>query len=173
MSHAPFSATLERDEAVLRFPYDERLRQLLRAIPGRRWDPVGRAWCVPLGPDQAEALARLLAGLPSPPDVSDALARKIGRRRARRRSQECLVDLARPDEDWWLSFATDAAPEAVAALLEHPDAYNVPAIGRALVPIDERSAALVQALSVDAASVRVSDHARQALAELRGGSRAG
>jgi SWI/SNF-related matrix-associated actin-dependent regulator 1 of chromatin subfamily A len=173
MSFVPFSATLERDEAVLRFPYDERLRQLLRAIPGRRWDPVGRAWCVPLGPDQAEALARLLAGLPSPPDVSDALARKIGRRRARRRSQECLVDLARPDEDWWLSFATDAAPEAVAALLEHPDAYNVPAIGRALVPIDERSAALVQALSVDAASVRVSDHARQALAELRGGSRAG
>jgi len=173
MSYSPFSATLERDEAVLRFPYDERLRQLLRAIPGRRWDPVGRAWCVPLGPDQAEALARLLAGLPSTPDVSDALARRIGRRRARRRSHECLVDLARPDEDWWLSFATDAAPEAVAALLEHPDAYNVPAIGRALVPVDERSAALVQALSKDAETVRVSDAARQALAELRGGARAG
>ena len=51
MTAAPFSATLARDEAVLRFPYDERLRQLLRAIPGRRWDPVGRAWCIPLGPD--------------------------------------------------------------------------------------------------------------------------
>jgi hypothetical protein len=173
MSYAPFSATLERDEAVLRFPYDERLRQLLRAIPGRRWDPVARAWCIPLGPDQAEALARLLAGLPRPPEVSDALARRIGRRRARRRPQECLVDLARPDEDWWLSFATDAAPEVVAALLEHPDAYNVPAIGRALVPVDERSAALVQALSADAGRVRVSDAARQALAELRGGARAG
>ncbi len=176
MSHAPFSATLERDEAVLRFPYDERLRQLLRAIPGRRWDPVGRAWCIPLGPDQAEALARLLAGLPGSPDVSDALARAIARRRARRRREECLVDLARPDEDWWLSFATDAAPEPVAALLEHPDAYNVPAIGRALVPLDDRAAELMQTLAEQAGSVRLSDAARRALAELRsavGGERGG
>ncbi len=176
MSHAPFSATLERDEAVLRFPYDERLRQLLRAIPGRRWDPVGRAWCIPLGPDQAEALARLLAGLPGSPDVSDALARAIARRRARRRREECLVDLARPDEDWWLSFATDAAPEPVAALLEHPDAYNVPAIGRALVPLDDRAAELVQTLAEQAGSVRLSDAACRALAELRsavGGERGG
>ncbi len=176
MSYAPFSATLERDEAVLRFPYDERLRQLLRAIPGRRWDPVGRAWCIPLGPDQAEALARLLAGLPGSPDVSDALARAIARRRARRRREECLVDLARPDEDWWLSFATDAAPEPVAALLEHPDAYNVPAIGRALVPLDDRAAELVQTLAEQAGSVRLSDAACRALAELRsavGGERGG
>ncbi len=87
---APFSASLASDEAVLRFPYDERLRQLLRAIPGRRWDPVERAWCIPLGPDQAEALARLFAGLPGRPEVSEALARAIGRRRARRRRGECL-----------------------------------------------------------------------------------
>jgi SWI/SNF-related matrix-associated actin-dependent regulator 1 of chromatin subfamily A len=172
MSHAPFSATLERDEAVLRFPYDERLRQLLRAIPGRRWDPLARAWCLPLGPDQAEALARLLVGLPSPPEVSDALARAIARRRARRRPQECLVDLARPDEDWWLSFATDAAPEPVAALLAHPNAYNVPAIGRALVPLDIRSAELLQTLADEGESVRLSDVARQALAALRAGARA-
>ena len=167
MSYAPFSASLVHEEAVLRFPYDERLRQLLRAIPGRRWDPVERAWCIPLGPDQAEALARLLAGLPGRPDVSDALARAIGRRRARRRPQECLVDLARPDEDWWLSFATDAAPEPVGALLEHPGAYNVPAIGRALVPLDEHSAELVQTLAQKTGSVRVSDAARRALADLR------
>ncbi len=163
MSFAPFSATLARDEAVLRFPYDERLRQLLRAIPGRRWDPAERAWCIPLGPDQAEALARLLAGLPRPPDVSDALARAIARRRARRRLEECLVDLARPDEDWWLSFATDAAPEPVEALLEHPGAYNVPAIGRALVPLDDRAAELVEALLERTGGVRVSDAARRAL----------
>ncbi len=171
MSGAPFQATLERDEAVLRFPYDERLRQLLRAIPGRRWDPVARAWCIPLGPDQAEALARLLAGLPNRPDVSDALARALARRRARRRSQECLLDLARPDEDWWLSFATDAAPEPVAALLEHPDAYNVPAIGRALVPLDDHAAALVHTLVERTGSVRVSDAARQALRALAEGER--
>ena len=163
MPPAPFSATLEHEEAVLRFPYDERLRQLLRAIPGRRWDPVGRVWCLPLEPDQAEALARLLAGVPGTPDVSDALARAIERRRARRPRDRCLVDLARPDEDWWLSFATDVAPEAVAALLEHPGAYNVPAIGRALVPLDDSSAELVKTLLERTDSVRVSVAARQAL----------
>jgi SWI/SNF-related matrix-associated actin-dependent regulator of chromatin subfamily A-like protein 1 len=163
MPSAPFSATLEHEEAVLRFPYDERLRQLLRAIPGRRWDPVGRVWCLPLEPDQAEALARLLAGVPGTPDVSDALARAIERRRARRPRDQCLVDLARPDEDWWLSFATDVAPEAVAALLEHPGAYNVPAIGRALVPLDDSSAELVKTLLERTGSVRVCVAARQAL----------
>jgi len=166
VSGLPFSASLVHEEAVLRFPYDERLRQLLRAIPGRRWDPVERAWCIPLEPDQAEALARLLAGLPSPPEVSDALARAISRRRARRDLGECLLDLARPDESWWLSFATDSAQEPVAALLDHPDAYNVPAIGRALVPLDERAAELVQAL-VKEGRVHLSDAARRALAELK------
>ena len=46
---------------------------LLRAIPGRRWDPVERAWRVPLEPEQAQALALLLDGLPHEPEVSDAL----------------------------------------------------------------------------------------------------
>ncbi len=170
MSATPFSAELAHDEAVLRFPYDERLRQLLRAIPGRRWDPLERAWCIPLAPDQAEALALLLAGLPQPPQVSEELARTIARRRARRRRAECLLDLSRPDENWWLSFATDAAPEPVAALLEHPDAYNMPAIGRALVPLDERSAELVRALAQSAGSVQVSGAARRALGDLGAGA---
>jgi superfamily II DNA or RNA helicase len=167
MSYAPFTASLARDEAVLRFPYDERLRLLLRAIPGRRWDPAERAWCIPLAPDQAEALARLFAGLPREPDVSAALGRAIKRRRARRRRDECLIDLARPDGEWWLSFATDAAPEPVAALLEHPDAYSLPAIGRALVPLDDRAAQLIDTLAKRTGSLRLSDAARRALADLR------
>ncbi|HEY4894979.1 MAG TPA: hypothetical protein VII01_02730, partial [Solirubrobacteraceae bacterium] len=146
MSAAPFSAVLDRDEAVMRFPYDDELRLLLRAIPGRRWDPATRAWCVPLGPDQAEALARLFAGLPGEPDISAELARAIGRRRARRRREECLIDLARPDEAWWLSFATDCSSEPVEALLEHPSARDLPAIGRALVPLDDHAVALLEGL---------------------------
>ena len=166
MSPAPFSATLDRDEAVLRFPYDERLRQLLRAIPGRRWDPGERAWCLPLGPDQAEALARLLAALPGSPEVSEELARAIERRRARRRLDECLVDLARPDEDWWLSFATDGASEPVAALLEHPDARELPAIGRALVPLDEQAGgAACRRWLPERPALRMSEAARRALVE--------
>ncbi len=132
-----FSASLLGGEAVLRFPYDERLRQLLRAIPGRRWDPHGRAWCVPLAPERAEALARLFGNLPSEPQVSDALATAMRRRRARRRRDECLLDLARPDENWWLGFATDAPAETVAALLAHPGAHSLPAIARGLIPIDD------------------------------------
>ena len=63
-------ASLDQGEAVLCFPYDDRLRRLLRAIPGRRWDPVRRAWIVPLDPKRAEAVTLLLAGLPTPPTVS-------------------------------------------------------------------------------------------------------
>jgi hypothetical protein len=163
VSPAPFSATLARDEAVLRFPYDEGLRQLLRAIPGRRWDPGERAWCIPLGPDQAEALTHLFAALTHEPDVSEELERTIRRRRARRRRDECLVDLARPDEDWWLSFATDGAIEPVESLLEHPDARELPAIGRAVVPLDERSAAMLEELDRPEARLRLSEEARRAL----------
>jgi SWI/SNF-related matrix-associated actin-dependent regulator of chromatin subfamily A-like protein 1 len=163
MSSVPFSATLARDEAVLRFPYDDGLRQLLRAIPGRRWDPVERAWCIPLGPDQAEALTQLFATLAQEPDVSEELDRTIRRRRARRRRDECLVDLARPDEDWWLSFATDGAIEPVESLLEHPEARELPAIGRAVVPLDDRSAALLEELGRPEARLRLSEEARRAL----------
>jgi hypothetical protein len=158
-----FSASMARDEAVLRFPYDERLRKLLRAIPGRRWDPLERAWCVPLEPDQSEALARLFASLPGEPDVGEPLARTIERRRRRRSREECLLDLARPDESWWLSFATDAAPEPVAALLEHPEAHELPHIGRALLPLDDHAAALVQDLRAPGTGLRLTDAARRAL----------
>src|ERR1700719_1648412 len=101
MSELLFSASMARGEAVLRFPYDEDLRQLLRAIPGRRWDPGERAWCLPLEPEQAEALARIIESLPGEPDVEASLTRAIGRARARRNRNECLVELARPDSDWW------------------------------------------------------------------------
>jgi SWI/SNF-related matrix-associated actin-dependent regulator 1 of chromatin subfamily A len=157
------SASLASGEAVLRFPYDEHLRQLLRAIPGRRWDPVGRVWCVPLDPpDRAEALARLLEGLPEP-HVSEELARTLARRRARRHRGECLVDLARPDAHWWLGFATDTAPDLVGELLEHPRAHVLPAIGRALLPLDEDAALTIEALREQSERLRLSHAARRAL----------
>ncbi len=157
------SASLASGEAVLRFPYDEHLRQLLRAIPGRRWDPVGRVWCVPLDPpDRAEALARLLEDLHEP-HVSDELARTLVRRRARRHRDECLVDLARPDAHWWLGFATDGAPDLVEALLEHPRAHVLPAIGRALMPLDEDAVRRIEALREQGERLRLSHAARRAL----------
>ncbi len=161
MPAATFTATLQSDEAVLRFPYDDSLRRLLRAIPGRRWDPEERVWRLPLEAEQAEALARLLDGLPSPPDVDERLARTIERRRRRRGRRECLVDLARPDERWWLSFSTDGPPELLERLLDHPEADRLDAIGRAQVPLDDDSAATVRSLRD--AGLRLSEAAAQAL----------
>jgi len=163
-----FSASLANGEAQLRFPYDDRLRLVLRAIPGRRWDPIERAWCVPVDPERADALARLFRALPGRPDVSDALARAIERRRSRRRREECLVDLARPDENWWLSFATDAAAEPVAALLGHPEARYLAEIGRAVVPLDENALELIAGLGENS-GLRLSNAAERALLSLAKG----
>src|SRR6185437_4381619 len=87
MAPASLRAELADGEAVLAFPYDDRLRLLLRAIPGRRWDPEGRAWRVPLGPEQAHALTHLLAGAGDETEVSAGLSRRL-RRLRRRRSGE-------------------------------------------------------------------------------------
>ena len=168
-----FVASLDSGEAVLRFPYDERLRVLLRAIPGRRWDPGEKVWRIPLDPERAEALAKLLASLPARPQVSDALARALARRRARRRDGECVIDVVRPDENWWLSFPADADAELVQALMEHPDAYGLPAIGRALIPLDERSRLIVRKLHTGAGRrPRLTEHAEHALTEIAQRARA-
>ncbi len=150
MSASGFHATLADDEAALRFPYDERLRMLLRAIPGRRWDPVERVWRIPLEPEQADALTRLLDGLPAEPDVEPALASKLARRRARRERSRCRIELVRFDADWWLGFASDGPGEPVARLLEHPGARRIEELGRGIVPFDDQARALAGALAGDA-----------------------
>jgi SWI/SNF-related matrix-associated actin-dependent regulator 1 of chromatin subfamily A len=159
-------ASLDHGEAVLRFPYDDDLRRLLRSIPGRRWDPAGRAWIVPLDPERAEAVTLLLSSLPTPPIVSEPLARALERRRALRSHDECVLDVARPDESWWLTFATDRAPEIVAALLRHPDSQELPTIGRAQIPLDEHAGRLVDMLPASAGRLRLSEDAAHALTEI-------
>jgi hypothetical protein len=161
-----FIASLADGEAVLRFPFDEHLRQLLRAIPGRRWDPEERVWRVPLDPDRAEALTRFFAIVSYPVRVSDALDRALERRRAKRRPDQCVLDLARPDQSWWFSFATDHAEDLVATLLEHPGAYSLPAIGRALIPLDPVAARLVRAIVTQTPRLRLTDDAHHALVEI-------
>jgi SWI/SNF-related matrix-associated actin-dependent regulator 1 of chromatin subfamily A len=163
-----FTAELARGEAVLKFPYDDRLRRLLRAIPGRRWDPQRRAWCVPMAPEPAGSLTRLLAGLETTPHVSAELARELRRQRSRR-GRELMLEVVRPDESWWLTFATDVHRELVAALIAHPLARELPAIARALVPLDERAASAVEALRGAGACIAVTPAAGRALHDLRDG----
>jgi SWI/SNF-related matrix-associated actin-dependent regulator of chromatin subfamily A-like protein 1 len=162
-------ASLDRGDAVLSFPYDDRLRKLLRALPGRRWDPARRAWIVPLDPERAQALALLFDALPLPPVLSETFARALARQRALRGRDECVLDVARPDESWWLTFATDTPPEMVAMLLEHPDAVQLPTIGRALIPLDERAARLVESLSTAPGRLRLTEDAAHALTEISQG----
>jgi SWI/SNF-related matrix-associated actin-dependent regulator 1 of chromatin subfamily A len=172
---ASLQASLEQGEAMLRFPYDDRLRRLLRSLPGRRWDPAERAWVVPLDPERAEALAQLFEHLPSAPILSEPLARALTRQRARRAHDECVLDVARPDESWWLTFATDHAPEIVAALLEHPDAQQLPLLGRAVIPLDANAARLVDTLPTGSGRLRLTEDAAHALTEIsqRPAARAG
>jgi SWI/SNF-related matrix-associated actin-dependent regulator 1 of chromatin subfamily A len=167
---ATFIATLMQGEAVLRFPYDDRLRLLLRAIPGRRWDPADKVWRVPLDPDRAHAVTALLATVQYPLAVSDALGRTLERRRAKRPLRELLVDLARPDQDWWFSFATDTVRDLVETLLEHPAACRMPEIERGLVPLDHRAAQILGSCLETDSRLRLTGDARHALTELVRGS---
>jgi SWI/SNF-related matrix-associated actin-dependent regulator of chromatin subfamily A-like protein 1 len=167
---ATLAAMLVEGEAVLRFPYDDRLRLLIRAIPGRRWDPEARVWRVPVDPDRAHALTGLFETAPYSLEVSDALGRALARRRAKRSPNELLVDVARPDDRWWFSFATDTARDLVEALLDHPEAYRVPDIERGLSPVDQRAAQIVYSCLQRDARLRLTDDARHALMEAaRGG----
>jgi hypothetical protein len=161
-----FLATLVEGDAVLRFPYDDRLRIQVRAIPGRRWDPESRVWRVPLDPDRAHALSALFESVPYRVEVSDALGRALERRRARRSPRELLVDLARPDQDWWFSFATNAPADLVETLLEHPGAYRVPAIERGLLPLDLRAGQILSSCLEGDSRLRLTDHASHALTEI-------
>ena len=163
---APFIVTLSEGEAVLRFPYDDRLRLLLRAIPGRRWDPVERVWRLPLDPDRAHALANLLDASHFRVEISAAFDRALTRRLAKRPRDELLVDLVRPDDDWWFSFATDTVPDLVDCLLGHPDAYRLPDIERGLLPVDEPAARILRSCWESDSRLRLTDDAQHALTEL-------
>jgi SWI/SNF-related matrix-associated actin-dependent regulator of chromatin subfamily A-like protein 1 len=77
-----------------------------------------------------------------------------------------VLDVARPNESWWLTFATDRAPAVVSALLAHPEAHELPTIGRALIPLDVEAARLVDALPTDVGRLRLSEDAAHALTEV-------
>ena len=162
---AAFIASLVEGDAVLRFPYDDRLRLLVRAIPGRRWDPELRVWRVPVDPDRAHAITALLDTSPWPVEVSRALGRALERRRRKRSRVELVVDVVRADQNWWYTFATDTAPELVGALLEHPSAYRLTAIERGLMPVDSRATELLRSCPEGRSRLRLTDDARDALME--------
>ena len=158
------AAWIEDDDAVLRFPYDERLKGALRAIPGRRWEPLERVWRLPLSPENAVSLERWIGESGTAAQLSEALERALGRLRAERDGEECLIELVRFDERHWLSVCDDIPAQLLARLLAHPRAIHVTACGRGLLPADEQAAALVHALRAEDSRVWLSAAAERALA---------
>ena len=129
------------------FPTTTASAQSCVRFRGGTKDTEARVWWVPLDPDRAHSLTALFESVPYPVDVSDALGRALARRCAKRSPTELLVDLARPDSNWWFSFATDGARDLVEVLLQHPGAYRVPAIERGLLPIDQQAAQILRECS--------------------------
>jgi hypothetical protein len=39
---------LDRDSAIVRFPYDARAVDAIKTIPGRRWDKARKVWSIPI-----------------------------------------------------------------------------------------------------------------------------
>ena len=162
----PATAWLEEREAVLRFAFDERLKTLLRAIPGRRWDPFDRVWRVPLTPESAESVAGWLAELGPAVRIAPELEAALAAQRAARDGGECLIELVRFDEDRWLTFCADVPREAVASLLAHPRTITLHALGRVLVPLDDDAAELARMACLDHPCAWLSTSAERAVAEL-------
>src|SRR5689334_8151061 len=100
---------LEVDEegvALLRSPWDPRLKRVIRAIPGRRWDEELQGWMIRLTPDRAESIARLLRALPvfeAAPEAMEA----IEAYRDRRNLRKPLIEGVTPDDEYCLSFCDD------------------------------------------------------------------
>ena len=161
----PATAWLEERDAVIRFAFDERLKTLLRAIPGRRWDPLERVWRVALTPESAESVTCWLAALTPAARIAPELETALAAQRAARDPDECLIELVRFDDDRWLTCCADAPPEPVAALIAHPRAVTLPAIARVLIPLDDEAAELVRAACLDHPLAWLSAAAERAVAE--------
>ena len=142
-------AWLEEHEAVLRFAFDDRLKTLLRAIPGRRWEPLDRVWRVPLTPESAESVAGWLAELGPAARIAPELEAALAAQRAARDPGECLIELVRFDENRWLTFCADVPGEPVASMLAHPRTVTLRTLGRVLVPLDEDTAELARTACLD------------------------
>jgi hypothetical protein len=122
------------DVCVIRAPYEPGLRRAVRAIPGRFWDSHDRVWRIRLGPDRAEAVARLLESFPALEPAEGALEALAALRRRR--------DLGTPGVE-------SVVAEGIVCLslcddVEHPLLDNLKAsfevvryreIGRVAVPI--------------------------------------
>jgi len=52
------TATIDGEKIIIRFPYDANDVKLVKAIPGRTYDPVKKIWSCPVSPEAVEVLEK-------------------------------------------------------------------------------------------------------------------
>ena len=49
-------ARVSGSDVIVRFPYDPQMVAMVKSLPGRKWDPTGKAWIIPDSPRVRKAL---------------------------------------------------------------------------------------------------------------------
>jgi superfamily II DNA or RNA helicase len=146
---------------ALRTPFDRRLIGAVRAIPGRWWDDRQKAWTIRLGPDRAEAVARLLEAFPDLRATPATLAAIEGLRR-RRDVRTPAIESVKPGEEFALSFCSDWDHPLMDDMRRFFSPRPHPEIGRMSVPINDETRNPLLTL-VDRHGVRLHKRARDRL----------
>jgi SWI/SNF-related matrix-associated actin-dependent regulator 1 of chromatin subfamily A len=132
----------------IRSPYDPELRRAIRAIPGRFWDPDEKLWRIRLGPDRAEAVARLIASFPDALVPDDNAAHRLDLLRRRRDPRSPGIESVVAEGVVCLNICDDVDHPVLEELRTDFEVVAHPEIGRVLVPIEQESQArLLEAVS--------------------------
>jgi hypothetical protein len=146
------------DVCYIRAPYEPELRRAIRAIPGRYWDSEERLWRIRLGPDRAEAVARLMGHFPRLRPVNGTVG-ALAALRAQRNLASPGIETVVPDGLVALSICDDVEHPVLDDLKRSFDFIRYPEIGRIAVPITAESRADLSR-AVSQPGVRVHPRAR-------------
>jgi hypothetical protein len=156
-----FTHTVEidhHDVCFIRAPYEPELRRAIRAIPGRFWDSEDKVWRIRLGPDRAEAIARLLEAFPRLTPANGAIEALETLRRQRDLRSPGIESVV-PDGVVALSVCDDIEHPVLDDLKANFDFIRYPEIGRLAIPITAH-ARLELSRTVSQPGVRVHPRAR-------------
>jgi SWI/SNF-related matrix-associated actin-dependent regulator 1 of chromatin subfamily A len=123
----------------IRSPYEPELRRAIRAIPGRFWDPDEKLWRIRLGPDRAEAVARLIRSFPNALVPDENAAHRLDLLRRRRDPRSPGIESVVAEGVVCLNICDDVDHPVLGELRRDFEVVAHPEIGRVLIPIDPDS----------------------------------
>jgi SWI/SNF-related matrix-associated actin-dependent regulator 1 of chromatin subfamily A len=132
----------------IRSPYEPELRRAIRAIPGRFWDPDEKLWRIRLGPDRAEAVARLIEAFDGLLFPDDNARHRLELLRRRRDPRSPGIESVVAEGVVCLNVCDDVEHPVLDELRRDFEAIAHPDIGRVLVPIEpDTQARLLETVS--------------------------